>query len=61
MVKIKLNDFKIHNVKPTETLQQIADFYDVDILKIKEDNNLEDNKLFISQRLRIYNKKPTRN
>lgn len=57
MVKIKVNNFKTHFVKPAETLQQVADFYNIDVLKLKEDNNLEDNKLYIGQRLKIYNEK----
>lgn len=60
-IKIKVNNFKTHFVKPAETLQKIADFYKVDILKLKEYNNLENDKLYIGQRLKIYDKKPTRN
>ena len=61
IIKIKVNDFKTHFVKPAETLQQIADSYGVDILKMKEDNNLENDKLFIGQRIKIFNKKTTIN
>ena len=57
MLKIKVNDYKTHFVKPAETLKQIADVYNVDFSKLKQDNNLENEKLYIGQRLKIYNEK----
>ena len=55
-VKIKVNDFKIHYVKPTQTLKEIADMYNIDIENLKKTNNLQSEKLFIGQILRIYDK-----
>ena len=52
---IKTNEFKIHYVKPTERLVDIAQEYDIDVQKLKQDNNLKTDKLFIGQRLKIFN------
>lgn len=66
IVKIKVNDFQTHYVKPAETLQQIAENHKTNVEKLKHDNNLESDKLFIGQRLKIYkicdfeNKKSTK-
>lgn len=57
-VKIKQNDFKIHYVKPMQTLPQIAKEYGVSVDKIKEDNILKHDKLFIGQKLKITTKNP---
>ena len=53
-IKIKVNNFKIHHVKPAESLSSIAKFYGTDSKKIIEDNKLLNEKLFIGQRLKIY-------
>lgn len=55
-VKIKVNDYIIHHVKPMETLKDIANFYKVDIDTIKEYNYLSVDKLYIGQTLKIYKK-----
>lgn len=52
-VKITKNDYLIHIVKPTETLTLIADMYNINVNKLKEDNNLNSEKLFIGQILKI--------
>ena len=52
---IKTNEFKTHIVKPTEKLTDIAFKYNIDIEKLKLDNNLKIEKLFIGQMLKIYN------
>lgn len=52
---IKTNEFKTHIVKPTEKLTDIATKYNIDIEKLKLDNNLQTDKLFIGQTLKIYN------
>ena len=53
-VEVKVNDFISHFVKPTETLEVIANQYSTTKDKIVKDNNLKDNKLFIGQLLKIY-------
>ncbi|MBQ8615280.1 MAG: LysM peptidoglycan-binding domain-containing protein [Clostridia bacterium] len=58
-IKIKVNDYVVHHVKPTESLTQIAKIYCIDEEKIIKDNELKNNKLFIGQRLKIYKKKST--
>lgn len=60
LVKIKVNDFVLHIVKPTETLSDIAKKYGVNLSDVLKDNHLTNEKLFIGQTIRIYkNKKPT--
>lgn len=56
-VKIKVNDFQTHYVKPAETLYEIAKKYNVEVETLKENNNLLTDKLFIGQCIRIYNDK----
>ena len=51
---IKINEFKTHIVKPTEKLIDIATKYNVNIEKLKNDNNLKTEKLFIGQILKIF-------
>lgn len=53
-VKIKINNYQTHIVKPTETLEIIAEIYNVDKDKIIKDNELKSNKLFIGQNLKIF-------
>ena len=55
-VKIKVNDYITHYVKPMETLMDIAKHYNVDIQSIRENNNLSIDKLYIGQMLKIYKK-----
>ena len=54
MVRITLNDYKIHTVLPIETIKSICEKYGIteELLKIK--NNLKSDKLFIGQQLKIY-------
>ncbi len=52
-IRITQNDYITHIVKPTETLEQIAIKYNIDILEIKQKNNLTSDKLFIGQILKI--------
>lgn len=55
MIKIKVNKFLMHYVKPTENLDVISNIYNIDKAKIIQDNNLSSEKLFIGQGLKIYN------
>ncbi len=54
-VEININDYKTHFVKPAQTLDDIAKIYNISSEKISADNNLTSPKLFIGQRLKIYN------
>jgi len=56
-VKIKVNDFNLHHVRPAENLARIAKNYDVDESIIIKDNNLQTQKLFIGQTLKIHKEK----
>jgi len=51
---VKTNEFKLHCVKPLETLEYIANKYGIELTRLKEDNNLQSEKLFIGQMLKIY-------
>ena len=51
---IKENDFILHLVKPMETLENIANKYNVLVDKLIEDNALKETKLFIGQQIKIY-------
>lgn len=51
---IKKNDFILHLVKPMETLEIIANKYNVLVDKLIKDNALEGTKLFIGQQIKIY-------
>lgn len=53
-VIIKRNEFKTHYVKPMENLEIIAKTYKMTKEKILTDNNLQTEKLFIGQMLKIY-------
>lgn len=53
-VKIKVNNYITHIVKPMQTLTKVADIYNVTEQDIINNNNLTDNKLFIGQHLKIY-------
>lgn len=52
-VKVKVNDYISHFVKPAETLQDIAEKYNLDKQKILLDNNLSTEHLFIGQCIKI--------
>lgn len=52
-VKICVNDFITHFVKPAETIASIAARYSIDKEKLIADNNLSGEKLFIGQKLKI--------
>ena len=56
-VKIKVNDYLTHIVKPVENIEQIAKIHDITVEDILKDNNLQNSKLFIGQRLKIYKEK----
>lgn len=51
---VKRNDFITYIVKPAETIKEIAEKMGVSVEKIKKDNNLLSEKLFIGQMLKIY-------
>ena len=55
-ILIKSNEFKTHYVKPMETLEIIAKKYKTTNEKIMTDNNLQTEKLFIGQKLKVYEK-----
>lgn len=59
-VKIKVNDYISHFVKPMETLDKIATIYNIDKEKLKADNSnsLTADKLYIGQLIKIYKKVP---
>ena len=52
-VEITVNDYIEHFVKPTETLNVIAQNYCTTKEKLIADNNLQTEKLFIGQKLKI--------
>lgn len=56
-VKIKKNNYFIHNVKPMQTIGQIAKIYNIDEEELKKQNNLSADKLFIGQQIKIFGKK----
>ena len=51
---IKTNDYKTHYVKPAEKLTDIALKYNTNVEKLKQDNNLQNERLYIGQMLKIY-------
>ena len=51
-VKIKVSEFLIHIVKPTETISGIAEMYNIAEEKLILDNNIK-HKVFIGQILKI--------
>lgn len=53
LIRITQNDFEIHHVTPTETLEKIANAHGVSVQSLKEFNNLQTEKLFIGQTLKI--------
>lgn len=57
LIEIKVNDYIQHFVKPAQTLKDIAEMYNITTEEIKEKNNLQSEKLYIGQVLKIYEKK----
>ena len=53
-VKVTLNNYLTHIVKPVETLAQIAELYEVSKVDIMQKNGLETDKIYIGQQLKIY-------
>ena len=53
-IKIIVNEFTTHFVKPMETLTKIANHYNISVEKLKLDNELKENRLYIGQLLKIY-------
>ena len=56
-VKISINDYILHIVKPMQNLDTIAKLYNVNTQQLIDWNNLACVKLFIGQQIKIYNKK----
>ena len=52
-IKIKVNDFITHFVKPTETLKVVSEKYSITPEELASFNNLQTEKLFIGQKLKI--------
>lgn len=55
-VYIKQNEYITHIVKPAENLSDIAKKYNVEYQKLKTDNDLNYDKLFIGQKIKIFKK-----
>ena len=53
-IKVKVNKFITHHVKPMQTIEDVAKIYNLTTEKIVQDNQLSTNKLFIGQRIKIY-------
>ncbi len=53
-IHIKINDYITHIVKPAENLEKIAQKYNIPVEKLKTDNNLNSDSLFIGKILKIY-------
>ena len=54
LVKITQNDYISHIVKPTETLLHIANQHKISVEKLRRDNDIKNDKLFIGQVIKIY-------
>ena len=52
-IKVKVNNYISHVVKPAQTIDEIAQMYNQNISDIVEFNNLKSQKLFIGQILKI--------
>ena len=52
-IKVKVNDYISHVVKPAETLKNIAEKHNISEEEIIKKNNLKTRKLFIGQILKI--------
>lgn len=57
LIEIKVNNYITHIVKPMQTLAYISEKYNVSYEELKVTNNLESDKLYIGQTIKIYNKK----
>lgn len=55
VVEIKVNNYKMHFVRPMETLDDICKNYGLTKDKIISTNSLNTTKLFIGQTIKIYN------
>ena len=53
-VEVCVNKFSTHFVRPAETINDIAQIYNLSVEKIQVDNNLKTSKLYIGQMLKIY-------
>ncbi len=53
-IKVKVNNFIVHHVKPIENLNIIAKKYNINKEKLVEDNHLKCEKLFIGQEIKIF-------
>ena len=55
-VRIKVNDYITHIVKPMETIAKISKKYNIGIDKIMADNSLTTDRLYIGQCIKIKKK-----
>lgn len=55
-IKIKINEYIKHIVKPTENIDKICELYAVDKKELIEYNNLCESRLFIGQEIKILKK-----
>ena len=53
-VRVKINDYISHIVKPAENLDKISTLYNISPEKIINDNDLKNNPIFIGKILKIY-------
>lgn len=54
-IKISVNNYKTHIVKPMENLLTLSKKYNIEEDVLKQWNNLTSNKLFIGQHIKIFN------
>ena len=54
VICIKTNNYITHVVKPTETIEDIANLYKTEKSEIIKQNNLQTSKLFIGQIIKIF-------
>ena len=55
-IKVKTNDYISHIVRPAETIGDISKKYDKPKAQILSENNLQSEKLYIGQLIKIYEK-----
>ena len=53
-IKFKVNNYTTHIVRPAQTLAEIASQHSKTVEEIMKTNNLQSNKVFIGQRLKIF-------
>ncbi len=53
-IKIRQNDYLSYRVKPMDTIEMVANKYNVSVSSIIEKNDLKSSKLYIGQELKIY-------